>query len=116
MLTQFAPEFIIISFGSNVLNDDPSSHLLMSENGLLELLVMFKELAAKLCGGKIISVLEGGTPGKLMARAVSEHASLLLNKFNSPVDRVKKETLISYADWYRYAKLVKAQFKKFWKL
>jgi hypothetical protein len=51
-----------------------------------------------------------------MAKAVSQHASLMLNKFNSSVDNGKKEELISYADWYRYAKLVKAQFKKYWKL
>ncbi|GAB4268510.1 MAG: histone deacetylase [Candidatus Rifleibacteriota bacterium] len=116
VMQQFEPEFIIICFGTNVLNEDPSSHLLVSENGLLEIITMFKQISAEFCSGKIISVLEGGTPGKLMARACSQHASLLLNKFDSPVDRVKKEELISYADWYSYAKLVKAQFKKFWKL
>lgn len=116
VLYQYKPEFIILSFGTNVLNEDPSSHLLVSENGLMETVSMFQKMAKELCGGRIISVLEGGTPGKLMAKATSQHASLMLNKFNSTVDRVKKEELISYADWYSYAKLVKAQFKKIWKL
>jgi hypothetical protein len=51
-----------------------------------------------------------------MANAASAHARLMVNKFDAAVDRVKKVELISYADWYSYAKLVKAQFKKFWKL
>ena len=116
VLQQFEPQFIILAFGTNVLNEDPASHLLVSESGLIEITSLFKNLASQFCEGKIISVLEGGTPGKLMAKATSQHASLILNKFNSAVDRVKKEELISYADWYSYAKLVKATFKKFWKL
>ncbi|MFZ5953158.1 MAG: histone deacetylase family protein, partial [Candidatus Rifleibacteriota bacterium] len=116
VLTQFEPEFIILAFGTNVLNEDPASHLIMSENGLIETARLVKKLSDQFCGGKLISVLEGGTPGKLMAKATSQHASLVLNKFNATVDRVKKEELISYADWYSYAKLVKAQFKKFWKI
>ncbi|MGM0601212.1 MAG: histone deacetylase family protein [Candidatus Rifleibacteriota bacterium] len=116
VLKQYKPEFIILAFGTNVLADDPSSHLLVSENGLINIVEMFRKIALQHTEGKIISVLEGGTPGNLMAKTVSQHASLMLNKFNSSVDNGKKEELISYADWYRYAKLVKAQFRKYWKL
>jgi acetoin utilization deacetylase AcuC-like enzyme len=116
VLKQYQPEFIILSFGTNVINEDPASHLLVSENGLLEIVSMYKKIAENLCEGKIISVLEGGTPGKLMAKVVSQHAGLLVNNSIPVVDRVKKEELISYADWYSYAKLVKTQFKRFWKL
>jgi acetoin utilization deacetylase AcuC-like enzyme len=116
VIRQFQPEFILLAFGTNVLKDDPASHLILSENGLIEIVSMFKKLADELCDGKIISVLEGGTPGRLMANAASAHARLMVNKFDAAVDRVKKVELISYADWYSYAKLVKAQFKKFWKL
>lgn len=116
ILWQFMPEFIIVGFGTNVLNDDPASHLRVTENGLLTIFTMIKTLAEKICGGRIISVLEGGTPGTLMARATSQHISLLLNNLSLAVDKVNKDELISYADWYGYAKLLKAQFKKFWKL
>ncbi len=116
ILWQFMPEFFIVGFGSNVLNDDPASHLKVTENGLLLVFSMVMELARKISGGRIISVLEGGTPGGLMARATSQHVSLLLNKSIAAVDKVNKDELISYADWYGYAKLLKTHFKKFWKL
>ncbi len=116
ILPQYQPEFILVGFGTNVLLDDPASHLRVTENGLQQIYQSILELSDRLCGGKIISVLEGGTPGTLMARATSKHVSLLLNNFSLPVDKVNKDELISYADWYSYAKLLKAQFKKFWKL
>ena len=116
ILNQFLPEFIIVGFGTNVLNDDPASHLIVSEAGLLKIFQLVMDLSEKFCGGKLISVLEGGTPGNLMAKATSQHVRLIVNKIAGPVDKVKKEELISYADWYGYAKLLKAQFKKIWKL
>ncbi len=116
ILTQFGPEFIILGFGTNVLNDDSASHLIVSEAGLLAIYVMLMEMADKFCSGKVISVLEGGTPGSLMAKTTTQHVRLLVNKIAGPVDKVKKEELISYADWYGYSKLLKAQFKKIWKL
>lgn len=116
IMTQFAPEFIIVGLGTNVLDDDPSSHLMMSEAGLLATFQQIMDMSEKFCGGKIISVLEGGTPGKLMAKTISQHVRFIVNKIAGPVDKSKKEELISYADWYGYAKLLKAQFKKIWKL
>lgn len=116
ILNQYMPEFFIVGFGTNVLNEDSASHLMLSEAGLLDTFRMIMDMADKYCNGKIISVLEGGTPGNLMAKAISQHVRLLVNKIAGPVDRAKKEELISYADWYGYAKLLKAQFKKIWKL
>ncbi|HAE37715.1 MAG TPA: hypothetical protein DCG57_03635 [Candidatus Riflebacteria bacterium] len=116
ILIQYQPEFIMLGFGSNVLIDDPGSHLRVTEEGLLNTVSIVKGFADQFCGGKIISVLEGGTPGNLMAKATAQHVSLLLNNLTMLVDKVNKDELISYADWYSYAKLLKAQFKKFWKL
>jgi acetoin utilization deacetylase AcuC-like enzyme len=116
ILNQFCPEFIILSFGTNVLAEDPSSHILLSEKGLLDTVLMIKKIAEKHAGGKIISVLEGGTPSTFMARAISNHATLMLKDLIPTVDSGKKEELISYADWYSYSKLLIGHFKKFWKL
>lgn len=116
ILLQYNPQFLILCFGTNVLAQDPASHLIVSEQGLSATAVLINEIAQKLCGGKLISILEGGTPGRTMAKSVSEHFSLMLNDFILPVDRVKKDELISYADWYSYAKILKAQFKKIWRL
>lgn len=116
ILIQYQPEFIMLGFGTNVLMDDPGSHLRVTEEGLLNTVSTVKGFADQFCGGKIISVLEGGTPGNLMAKATAQHVSLLLKNLTMSVDKVNKDELISYADWYSYAKLLKAQFKKFWKL
>ena len=116
ILSQFMPDFILIAFGTNVLNSDSASHLIVSEAGLLKTVLLVMEMSEKFCEGKLISVLEGGTPGNLMAKTISQHVNLLVNKIMGPVDKEKKEELISYADWYGYAKLLKAQFKKIWKL
>lgn len=116
IMWQFMPEFILMSFGSNILNDDPASHLRCSEYGLLRNMAIVKEMANKICGGKLIVVLEGGTPGTLMGKTVSKNIEFLIKDSELPADKQSKDELISYADWYGYAKLLKAQFKKFWKL
>lgn len=116
ILNQFEPQFILLSFGSNVLAKDPSSHLLLSENGLISTVKRVKQIASKFCEDKLICVLEGGTPGPLMARAVCNHFSLLLNNIDKSADNPKKEELISYADWYSYSKSLKSQLKRYWKL
>jgi acetoin utilization deacetylase AcuC-like enzyme len=116
ILNQFLPQFIIVGFGTNIHNSDPASHLIVSDAGLLNIYQNILDICEKFCDGKLISVLEGGTPGNLMAKLTTQHVRFLVNKIAGPVDKVKKEELISYADWYGYAKLLKAQFKKFWKL
>lgn len=116
VINQFKPEFIFLAFGTNLLASDPSSHLIVSEYGLIAMVATIMEWARKYADDRIISVLEGGTAGSLMARAVSQHVMLLLNNRWANVDKVKKEELISYSDWFRYSKLLKAQMKKFWRL
>jgi len=116
ILKQFEPEFLILSWGTNTLAGDPASHLILSEEGLIYMLTELKKFAKSYCSERILSVLEGGTPGKAMAKAVSQHSMLLLNNRLGPVDKGKKVELISYSDWYNYAKLLKNQMKKFWRL
>ncbi|MFZ2958688.1 MAG: histone deacetylase [Candidatus Ozemobacteraceae bacterium] len=116
ILRQFDPEFILLSWGTNVLKADPAFHLLVSEAGLLNLLKEIITLAQGICKGRIVSILEGGTPGKAMARAVSQHAMLLLNNQHVSVDKEEKGEIVSYVDWYSYAKLLKAQYRKYWRV
>jgi acetoin utilization deacetylase AcuC-like enzyme len=116
ILAQFRPQFLILAWGTNVLAEDPSSHLIMSEHGLLEVTRLLLAQARTHCEGRLISVLEGGTPGKAMARAVAQQFMLFLNDREVLVDKGKKGELISYSDWYAYAKHLKAQLKKYWRI
>jgi len=116
ILKQYEPEFLIIPWGTGILAEDGGTHLLTSQYGLLAL---FKEVFAtgrQLCKGRILTVLEGGKPGKAQAAAFANHAQLLLNNRLVTVDKGKKEEIISYSDWYAYAKLLKANLKRYWKV
>jgi len=104
VLKQYGPEFILLSWGTNILRDDRSFHLVATEAGMMSLLGEIVQTAKSLCKGRLVSILEGGTPGKAMARAVSQHVSFLLNNTVPPVDKGEKGELTSFADWYSYAK------------
>lgn len=116
IVKQYQPQFILLSFGTNVLAEDPAAHLLVSPGGLLSIVADVQAWAHAHCQGRLISVLEGGTPSTLMARAVAQHVMLLVNNRMATVDRGKKEELVSYSDWFRYARSLKSQFRQFWKL
>ncbi|OQA05697.1 MAG: Acetoin utilization protein AcuC [bacterium ADurb.Bin374] len=116
MLKQYEPEFLIVPWGTNVLTEEGGTHLLVSQHGLLALFREVFATARQLCKGKIVTILEGGVPGRAQATAFANHAQLLINNRLLPVDKGKKEEIISYSDWYAYAKLLKANFRKYWKV
>ncbi|MBF0546281.1 MAG: histone deacetylase [Candidatus Riflebacteria bacterium] len=116
MVKQFEPQFIILSLGTNVLAGDPSYHLLVSEAGLLAMVGEIRNLARAVCKGKMVSVLEGGSSGKLMSSALSKVALFLLNNLTAPTDKEEKREIISFADWYSYSKVLKNHFRKFWRI
>ena len=59
-LTRFDPEFIIMSCGFDSHRDDPLGGMNVTERAFGRLTAMPVELAEKYCGGKILSVIEGG--------------------------------------------------------
>ena len=116
ILHQFKPEFILYLWGTNVLAGDPGSHVIMSEGGMADVTRAILSLAKAECGGRIVSILEGGSPGKAMARAVAQHVMLFLKNREVSVDKGIKAELISYSDWYIYSKHLKAQLKMYWRI
>lgn len=116
IIKQFHPQFILLTFGTNILADDPGAHLLVSPRGLLEIVADVLALAHTHCQGKCISIFEGGAPSLLTAQIVAQQAMLMVNNRMPSADRGKKDEQVSYCDWFRYAKLLKGQFRKYWKL
>jgi acetoin utilization deacetylase AcuC-like enzyme len=116
ILEQYQPEFILLAFGTGAFVDDPLSHLLVSEGGFLSLLQETMKIARRHAHGRVISVLEGGTPGVMMGQIILHHVMLLLKNRLSSVDKGKKTELVSYSDWYRYSKYLKAELKKYWRI
>jgi len=75
---KFKPEFIIISAGFDPYKGDPLGGMNVTAKGFAELTRIVKQIAEKLCDGKIVSVLEGGYSLKGLSESVNAHISVLL--------------------------------------
>lgn len=71
---RFAPDFLLVSAGYDAHWRDPLAGLQFSTSGYFQLARSLKQLAEKLCGGRMACVLEGGYD--LQALAASVVASL----------------------------------------
>lgn len=69
----FKPEMLMISAGFDGHADDPLAHIELSEGGFEEMTRLLVQLANVRCGGKIVSVLEGGYDLRAMSRSALRH-------------------------------------------
>jgi acetoin utilization deacetylase AcuC-like enzyme len=69
----FAPEALMISAGFDAHLDDPLAHIELSEEGFERITRELVALADRCCGGRIISVLEGGYHLRALGRSVVRH-------------------------------------------
>jgi acetoin utilization deacetylase AcuC-like enzyme len=72
-LDRFRPEFILISAGFDAHHDDPLAGMELTTEGYAALTVVAKEAADRLCGGRIVSLLEGGYDLAALAASVEAH-------------------------------------------
>ncbi len=73
----YHPEFILISAGFDAHRADPLAELNVSEKGFEEATRIVKKMAEKECGGKLVSVLEGGYDLEALAQSVIIHLKIL---------------------------------------
>ncbi len=73
----FKPQFILISAGFDAHRADPLTGLNVTEKGFEEATQVVKEFAEKECGGRLVSVLEGGYDLKALADSVILHLKVL---------------------------------------
>jgi len=59
-LRDYKPQFLIISAGFDAHKLDPLGGMRLSKNGFLRIAQMLQKVADESCGGKMLSVLEGG--------------------------------------------------------
>jgi acetoin utilization deacetylase AcuC-like enzyme len=57
---KFRPEFILVSAGFDAYQEDPLGGMKLSPIGFKKIGRLIREIAEKYCGGKVVSVLEGG--------------------------------------------------------
>lgn len=77
-VTGFAPELILVSAGFDAHRDDPLGGLLWEEGDYAWLTGAIRDVAAAVCGGRVVSSLEGGYDLPALARSVAAHVRVLM--------------------------------------
>ena len=77
---RFRPDLIIISAGFDAHKDDPLAQMKISSNCYGEMTSLILKTAKEVCGGRLLSMLEGGYNHRALADSVFEHINILLNE------------------------------------
>lgn len=78
VLETYRPDLLIISAGFDAHKDDPLANINLTEETFAKLTTIMREIAAKHCGDRIVSVLEGGYDLQALARSVELHLRALM--------------------------------------
>lgn len=76
-IERFAPGLIMVSAGFDAHERDPIADLDLTERSFVYMTRRVCELADRYCGGRIVSVLEGGYDGPALASSVLAHLKTL---------------------------------------
>ncbi|MFC1895591.1 histone deacetylase [Thermodesulfobacteriota bacterium] len=74
----FQPEVIILSTGFDAHAEDDMSDIKVSSAGFLRIIRTVRDLADRLCGGRLVSVLEGGYCLQRLPELAGDHVRTLL--------------------------------------
>jgi acetoin utilization deacetylase AcuC-like enzyme len=77
-LRSFKPELIVISAGFDAHADDPLANLNWQTEDFVWVTRALCEVAAEICGGRVVSSLEGGYDLDALAVSVAAHVSVLM--------------------------------------
>ncbi len=77
-LEAFQPELLIISAGFDAHRDDPLASLMLETEDFVWVTKELMAVAKKVCGGKVVSCLEGGYDLQALATATAAHVKQLM--------------------------------------
>jgi len=77
-LEAFAPDFLVISAGFDAHRSDPLGGLMLEEDDFRWITAELTGLAARICQGRIVSVLEGGYDLSALGRSARAHVEALI--------------------------------------
>jgi acetoin utilization deacetylase AcuC-like enzyme len=72
-LDQFRPDALLISAGFDAHREDPLAQMELSEDCFAQMTRLLVDRAENLCGGRVISALEGGYNLRALGRSVVRH-------------------------------------------
>lgn len=75
----FHPDFVLVSAGFDPHYLDPLGGMGVTEKGFRGMLQVILDMAARFCGGKVVSVLEGGYHLEALRVCVCDHVAMLLD-------------------------------------
>ncbi|MDH5755298.1 MAG: histone deacetylase, partial [Nitrospinota bacterium] len=78
-LSEFRPELILLSAGFDAHQSDPIGGMAITTEGFYRITSAIKSFADQTCGGKVVSLLEGGYDIKTLGDAVTAHVKALLD-------------------------------------
>ena len=76
-ITVFKPDIVLISAGFDAHREDPLAQVCLSTGMYRWMTIRMLEVAEQFCGGKLISLLEGGYDLNALARCVATHVETL---------------------------------------
>jgi len=76
-LKKFKPEFILLSAGFDAHKDDPLAQINLESKDYYTLTQRIMNLSKELCGGKLVSILEGGYDLNALRESVNYHVKSL---------------------------------------
>ena len=77
-IQSYRPDLIIISAGFDAHENDPLAQMRVSADGYGKMTAMILKVAEEVCGGRLLSMLEGGYDHTALAESVHEHVNVLL--------------------------------------
>jgi acetoin utilization deacetylase AcuC-like enzyme len=77
-LDTFRPEILLLSAGFDAHCDDPLAQINLSEEGFAQITSRLVESANRHCGGRIVSLLEGGYNLRALGRSVVMHLNEMM--------------------------------------
>ena len=77
-LKEFKPEFILLSAGFDAHKDDPLARINLESKDYYTLTHRILIIAKELCGGKVVSILEGGYDLNALKESVDHHVQSLM--------------------------------------
>jgi acetoin utilization deacetylase AcuC-like enzyme len=79
-LARFQPQFLLISAGFDAAAADPLAHQRVSGDGFAWMTAALHHVGQEHCGGRLVSVLEGGYHLRSLADAVARHVAVLMGE------------------------------------
>ncbi|HWS14783.1 MAG TPA: histone deacetylase, partial [Candidatus Methylomirabilis sp.] len=77
-MERFRPEIVLVSAGFDAHRDDPLADIQLTEEGFRFMTRHVNELADRFCGGKVVSILEGGYETLSLTSCIETHVRELL--------------------------------------